>query len=149
MKTVKRKPTPQERKEITLELRKKHQETFDELSIPDAAFVPKMAYVPKELDEVCMGFFENELLQGDIYTEKVSMNMESEDPSRTLYKIPFNQFYKDEYATSPPNEVTGNVRYYIPLNEMETVQKLEIKEFNLIDPDEDLSCSFIIKETCK
>ena len=138
MKTVKKKPTPQERKDITAELRKKHQPTFDALGIPEAPFIPKMAYVPKELDEVCMGFFENELLQGDLYTEKVSMSMESEDASRTLYKVLHNPFYKDEYATSPPNEITGNVRYYIPLSEMEKVQKPEVKEFNLIDPDEDM-----------
>tara|TARA_R110002074_G_scaffold114748_2_gene245300 strand:- start:3577 stop:4089 length:513 start_codon:yes stop_codon:yes gene_type:complete len=138
MNTIKKKPTPNERKEITLELRKKHQSIFDDLGIKDAAFVPKMAYVPKELDEVCMGFFENELLQGDLYTEKVSMSMESEDSSRTLYKVSFNKFYKDEYSTSPPNQVTGNVRYYIPLSEMEIVEKLEIKEFNLTDPDEDM-----------
>jgi len=140
MKTVKNKPTPQERKEMTSELRKRHQLTFNALGCPDAQYIPKMAYVPKELDEVCMGFFESELDEGDIYTEKVSMNMESEDPSRTLYKIKYNEWYKDEHPTSPPNSVTGNVRYYIPLAEMEIVERPtnNESEFNLIDPDEDM-----------
>jgi len=139
MNLEKKKPTPQERKHITEELRKKHKPIFDKLDAPDALYIPKMAYVPKGLNEVCMGFFESELDNGDIYTEKVSMSMESEDPSRTLYKIKYNPYYKDEYAASEPNNITGNVRYYVPFAEMEVVQEPEEEsEFNLIDPDEDM-----------
>lgn len=139
MKLTKKKPTPQERKHITEDLRKKHQPIFDALDVPNATYIPKMAYVPKGLNEVCMGFFESELEMGDIYTEKVSMSMESEDPSRTLYKVKYNSYFKDEYSASEPNSITGNVRYYIPFAEMEVVQEPEEEsEFNLVDPDEDM-----------
>lgn len=124
---VKVKITPQERKKRTAELRKKHQPLFDALGVPDAVFIPKMAHYVPDLEGLHMGFFESELDHGgDVYTEKVSKYIESEDETRTLYKITYNPFFKDEYATSEPT-ASGSVRYFIPVDEMEIVRAPEKK----------------------
>lgn len=116
-----KKPTPQERKEATAKLREKHQPIFNALGIPDAEFIPKMSHFQKGLTGLQMGFFEGELSKGcDLYTEKVSMSLEPEDPNRTLYRWRHNPHFKEEYATSDPNE-GGFVRYFIPVDELEEV----------------------------
>lgn len=115
------KPTPQERKEATLLLRQKHQKIFDALSIPEAVYIPKMAHHVKGLQGLHMGFFESELNHGeDVYTEMVSMQMESEDPTRTLYKYRYNPHFKDELEPSD-EEPTASTRYYVPVEELEVV----------------------------
>jgi len=116
------KPTPVERKEKTAELRSKHQPTFDALSIPEAIFIPKMAHHVKGLQGLHMGFFISELDHGlDVFTEMVSMQMESEDPARILYKFRHNPHFKDELA--PSDEVpTDSTRYYVPVEELEVVE---------------------------
>ena len=116
------KPTPQERKEATAELRKRHQPVFDELGIPEAIYIPKMAYKPTGLDGIHMGFFESELKHGeDVYTEMVSIMMESEDPSRTLYKYRGNVHFREELATSDEDS-SKSTRYYVPMDELEVIE---------------------------
>jgi len=138
MKT-KSKLTPQTRKKLVSELRKYHENTFQELNAPDALYIPKMAHNISGADGIHMGFFETEINHGeDVYTEKVSRFMESEDPSRTLYKYTYNPHFKEEYLTSEP-AVTGNVRYYVPVDELEIIDTSNMdEEFNLMNPDEDL-----------
>lgn len=115
------KPTPQERKEATAELRKKQQPIFDALGISDAKYIPKMAHHVSGLNGIHMGFFESELSHGeDVYTEMVSIMMESEDPTRTLYKYRNNPHFKDELVPSD-NEITKSTRYYVPMDELEVV----------------------------
>ena len=117
-----KKPTPEERKKITADLRQKHQPIFDALGKPDALFIPKMAHYQKGLTGLHMGFFESELEKGqDIYTEKVSMELESEDPTRTLYKVRPNPHFKEEYAASEPMP-NGHCRYFIPTDELIEVE---------------------------
>lgn len=115
------KPTPTERKNATAELRKKHQPIFKALGIPDATYVPKMAHNVKGLIGLHMGFFVSEL-DGDVYTEKVSMQMESEDPDRILYKLRHNPHFKEEFAASEPM-AGGDCRYFVPVDEMEIVEE--------------------------
>lgn len=117
------KPTPEERKEATAELRKKHQPIFDALGVPDALYIPKMAYKPYGLEGLHMGFFESELKHGeDVYTEMVSIMMESEDPTRTLYKYRGNPHFREELASSDPEEErSSSTRYYVPMDELEVV----------------------------
>lgn len=115
------KPTPQERKDATAELRKEHETYFRAAGISDAKYIPKMAHYVKGLDGLQMGFFESEITgKGDLYTEKVSMQMESEDEARTLYRLRYNPHYEEEYAKSEPN-TKGYFRYFVPLSEMEIV----------------------------
>jgi len=137
---MKTKLTPQARKELVSALRKHHENTFQELNIPNAVYIPKMAHNVTGETGIHMGFFETEINHGeDVYTEKVSRFMESEDPSRTLYKFTYNPHFKEEYSTSEP-AVTGNVRYYVPVDELEIIDtsNMENEEFNLMNPDEDL-----------
>lgn len=140
MESTVKKPTPQERKEATAELRKKHQPVFEALGIPDAIFIPKMAHHVKDLEGIHMGFFESELKHGqDVYTEMVSMQMESEDVDRRLFKLRGNPHYDEEFAKSNPMP-NGHVRYYVPISELEEV-KVEEEEvssdFGLMDPNKD------------
>jgi hypothetical protein len=140
MDTVKKKPTPKERKEATAELRKYHQSTFDALGNPDAIYIPKMAHFVTDLEGIHMGFFESELgHEQDVYTEKVSKFMEPEDPDRTLYKLRNNPHFKDEYPPSEPMP-NGHVRYFVPVVELEAVDVnnlVETSDYSLVDPDED------------
>ncbi len=137
---TKKKLTPKERKEMTATLRIKQQAIFDNLGISDAIYIPKMAHFVTGLEGLHMGFFESELDHGqDVYTEKVSSSMESEDPDRVLYKIPYNPHFKDEYETSEPLS-NGSVRYFIPVDEMIVVDvntSINENEFNFMDPDQD------------
>lgn len=110
--------TPEERKLKTKELRLKHQPVFNALGIPDAIFVPKMAYNdPIVAGQLVMGFFESELAEcTDIYTEMVSFNMDPEDVSRTLYKYRANPHFRGEYHNKPTG--SGYDRYLVPVSEL-------------------------------
>lgn len=120
------KPTPQERKDATAELRKKHQPIFDALKIPDAKFIPKMAHHVSGLTGIHMGFFESELNHGeDVYTEMVSIMMESEDETRTLYKYRANPHFKEELVPSDVT-ITQSTRYYVPMDELEKIDPASI-----------------------
>lgn len=116
------KPTPQERKDATAELRQKQQPIFDALGISDAKYIPKMAHHVSGLQGIHMGFFESELNHNeDVYTEMVSINMESEDPTRTLYKWRNNPHFKEELVPSD-TEITKSTRYYVPMDELEKIE---------------------------
>jgi hypothetical protein len=106
------------RKEKTEELMKYHQKVFSALGVPNPLYIPKCAYRPYGKDELHMGFFKSELSRDqDIYTEYTSISLESEDPTRTLYKWKYNPFYDEEYETTEPNG-QGHVRYLIPVSEL-------------------------------
>jgi len=114
------------RKEKTEEMVKYHQKVFDALGITSPLYIPKCAYRPYGKDDLYMGFFKSELSKGeDIYTEYVSITLESEDPTRTLYKWSYNSFYDEEYETTDAN-ANGHVRYLIPVSEL-TAIKTETK----------------------
>ncbi len=135
-----KKITPKERKEATAELKRYHEDTFKKLGIEDPAFIPKMAYAPAELDGLHMGFFTSELDNGvDVYTEKVSRYMESEDPMRTLYKWKYNPHFKSEYYSETISG--GSIRHFIPLDEMEIVN---VENYSA--PNEKLRTSDIFEE---
>lgn len=106
------------RKEKTEELMKHHQKVFKALGITNPLYIPKCAYRPYGKDDLHMGFFKSELSRDqDIYTEYTSISLESEDPTRTLYKWKYNPFYDEEYETTEPNG-QGHVRYLIPVSEL-------------------------------
>ena len=114
-------PTPQERKDATAELRKKHQPIFDSLGNPDATFIPKMAHNVRGLEGLHMGFFESELNSGnDVYTEMVSIQVVSEDPERVLYRFRYNPHFREELVCSD-QEPNNSSRFYVPMAELETV----------------------------
>jgi hypothetical protein len=114
------------RKHATLDLLKHQQWIFDRLSIENPVYIPKCAYRPYGKQELHIAFFESEVAKAeDIYTEFVSITLESEDPERVLYKWKHNPFYKEEYDTTEPNS-QGHVRYLIPVSELITIKPEKI-----------------------
>lgn len=110
-----------DRKQATADLRVYHQSTFNALGIPDAIFIPKMAHYVKGAQGIHVGFFDSELNhEQDIYIEKVNINLESEDPNRTLYKVKFNPYFKEEYFAPVPLDGKP-MKYFVPVEEMEVV----------------------------
>jgi hypothetical protein len=139
------KDKPEDKKIKIAHLREKHQPIFDKLSIPDASFIPKFAYLPKTgAPEKVIAFFPSEINKGnDVYTEFVSIDYDPEDAERRLWKWKFNPQFDTEYEKSTPHPVTGHSRYLIPVNELihVTLDKAdgtqEKIEFPLPDPDQD------------
>lgn len=145
------KMTPQERKDKVKVLLDEHQEYFRLNDIVDPAFIPKMAYRPKDKDEKYLSFFTSELENNkEIYTEFVSVDYDSEDPLRTLYMLPFNPHWKEEYEMITSS--SGFQRHLVPTAELKVINDIKsrtpkkevkkkeiksIKDFGLMNPDED------------
>jgi hypothetical protein len=119
-----KKISPEERKLRTKELRRKHQAIFDSLGIPDAVFIPKMAFNEPSMDgKLVMGFFDGELANcHDIYTEMVSSEQIPEDPTRTLYKYRANPHFRTEYHNKPT--AGGHDRFLVPVSELIEVKHI-------------------------
>jgi hypothetical protein len=138
------------RQEKTEELYAFHEWKFKLLGEDNPVFIPKCAYVPKFMSEQHIGFFLSELKKGkDIYTEFTSIDLESEDPTRTLYKWRFNPHYDEEYEKTEP-AANGHYRYLVPVSELikiEMEQAVEVSEFpdfdEIMDPDLDAPLSQI------
>jgi hypothetical protein len=141
---------PEDKREKLKKLREFHQIEFEKLGVPNAVFIPKMAYQPYGKTEKHIAFFLSEINRGeDVYVEFCSKDLDPEDPKRTLYKWLFNAHYQTEYDVTEPHAVTGHVRYLIPVAELvvvkvnipeETISEAEEKaadiEFSLDNPDE-------------
>jgi len=132
--------TPSERKQKIEDLRAEHKDTLDKF--PDALYIPKMAYRPTGKDELYISFFPSELQKGkDIFTEFVSIEYNSEDNLRTLYKYKNNPHWKEEYELVTSS--SGFERHLVPVSELQVINDLNtrsskqepIKEFSLPDPD--------------
>ena len=94
-----------------------HKPMFDMVG-GNPLFCPKMFYTPSGKSELYVSFFPSELSKGqDIYTEKVDRDFNSEDPTRTLYRLDYNMYWENEYekTTSTP------VRYLVPVSELKKV----------------------------
>jgi hypothetical protein len=145
---------PLNRKDKTEALFKEHEYKFKLLDISNPLFIPKCAYKPYGGVELVIGFFPSELKKGeDIYTEFVSIELDSEDPARTLYKWRYNPHYDTEYATTEPN-AKGDVRYLIPVAELIKIEitpepsiSVESEKFpdftELMDPETDAPLSML------
>jgi hypothetical protein len=102
------------------------------------------------MSEQHIGFFLSELKKGkDIYTEFTSIDLDPEDPTRTLYKWRFNPHYEEEYEKTEP-AANGHFRYLVPVSELikiEMEQAVEVSEFpdfdEIMDPDLDAPLSQI------
>ena len=136
------KDKPEDRKVKIAKLRELHQPIFEAIGMPGAIFIPKMAYRPKDKDELHISFFPSELMKGqDVYTEFVSREYDSEDVNRTLYKWKYNPHWQEEYDTTEPGS-TG-ARYLVPVAELIVTKeeasdkKLDLKLDDIMDPDQD------------
>ena len=116
------------RKEKTAELMVYHHDLFKASQIEHPLFIPKCAYKPHDKDSLHMGFFPNELQKGqDIYTEFVSMELEPEDPERTLYMWRYNPHFEEEYELAASMSSTYE-RYLIPVAELIKVEYPKLDE---------------------
>ena len=145
------KVTTVNRQEKTEELLKHHDWKFKLLQEDSPLFIPKCAYVPKGMSELHIGFFASEVKKGrDIYTEFTSIDLDPEDPTRTLYKWRFNPHYEEEYEKTDPGP-NGHFRYLVPVSELikvEIVPEEPLAEGNMfpdfeeiMDPDLDAPLS--------
>jgi len=124
------------RQEKTEELIKYHQWKFDLIGEENPLFIPKCAYPPKGMSELHIGFFQSEIKKGkDIYTEFTSIDLDPEDPTRTLYKWRFNPHYEEEYERTEP-AANGHFRYLVPVSELIKVE-IEPEEPAGVFPDFD------------
>jgi len=116
-----------------------HLKLFSKMGVTNPMYAPKMAYIDN--GERVISFFPSELERGeDIYTEFVSREYDSEDPTRTLYKWKYNPHYMSEYRTSSPASINHTIRYIIPVDELIICEEAEaeLDEFDMPDPDQDL-----------
>ena len=123
-------------------LRTKHEPMFKALGIDDAFYLPKTVYgTPAEIV-----MFPSEFRVGkDVYTERVSRDYISEDPSRTLYKLKFREDFNSHYPKSP---FQTDVKYHVPFSDFEEVViKKQKIDFGIPNPDEDAPFSeFMIRD---
>ena len=136
-------------KEKIEDLKALHKPTFDKLGIDNPLFIPRICYIPMGEKEQVVSFFEQDFVKGkDIYTHFVSKSYESEDPKNRLWKWKWNPYYETEYKKSDPHPETGNVRYIIPVEELELIDTSYVERvtgpeiFDIDDeipnPDQDL-----------
>ena len=124
--------TPEQRKKKVAELKKEHQDYFDDNNLKDALYIPKMAYRPTGKDELHVSFFPSEMEKDkDIYTEFVSIDYDSEDPKRTLYLHKHNPHWKEEYELITSS--SGFVRHIIPVNELKVINDVTSRGKQIID----------------
>src|SRR3989304_5851552 len=98
MDTPKIRLTPEEKSRKTSELMSYHKEVLDKIDY-EVMYRPKRCYIPKGKDTKHISFFPSELREGkDIYTEFIDANYNSEDPTRTLYKWPYNPNWAEVYT---------------------------------------------------
>jgi hypothetical protein len=127
------------RQEKTEELLKHHDWKFKLIQEENPLFSPKCAYVPKGMNEMHIGFFASEVKKArDIYVEFASIDLDPEDPDRTLYKWRFNPHFNEEYERTEPG-TNGHFRYLVPVSELvkiefekeeptQTIKPLNVKE---------------------
>lgn len=115
-----------------------HKDSFDRLGITHPVFIPRICYTPVGEKEPVVSFFEQDFSKAkDIYTHFVSKGYVSEDPQNRLWKWTYNPYYATEYKKSEPHPETGNIRYIIPVEELELVNEDFIT--NLMGPSKGLA----------
>lgn len=141
MSTTQTKATSEEKAIKALKLREYHRETLDKIDY-DVVYRPKMFHKPKGKDTKHIIVFPSELkLQKDIYTEEIDNNGDSEDPTRTLYKWPYDPDWANIYTPVIKDGEKSISWYLIPVSDLVVVPKQEgINEsvLELGDPDIDL-----------
>ena len=118
--STERAPTKREKIQSLME---KHKPLFEKEGVSKPKFIPRMAY--KHEGELIVGFYPKEIYgEQDIYTEFCSRDYEPEDSQRRLWKWVYNADYEDEYKASEPHPTTGDVRYFVPVDELIDVAEL-------------------------
>jgi hypothetical protein len=104
-------------KEKIADLLERHLKGLAAIGVTTPHFMPKMAYQWQERKVITLFPSECELAQ-DLYLEFVDRNYNSEDPTHTLYKLPHNPHYKEEYQQ---RNISTGIGYVVPVSDLEIV----------------------------
>lgn len=140
---LKKKKKNRTREEYTKDLLEFHKDFFENVN-EKYQFIPKFAFYKKGTtirDGKVLQFFESELEKPvTIFTELINKNGDYEDPSRTLYKLPHNPFFREEYESVVKSNSKGEEYkiYYIKFEELILINKKETKKINTTLTGDDL-----------
>ena len=97
------------------EIRDYHQSLINNLGIPRTDFNMKMPFYDKQARYV-VGIFASEFKkEKGFYFELITRDLEPADPNRTVYRIPFNSSFEEEY------ELNEKGSYLVPLEELRAI----------------------------
>lgn len=105
---------------ILEEIRDDHQSLIDNLGVSRNDFQMKMAFYDKQARNV-VGIFSSEFKkEKGFYFELITREFEPADEYRTVYKIPFNPAFEEEY------ELNEKGSYLVPLEELRIVNPASV-----------------------
>ena len=97
------------------EIRDYHQSLISNLGIPRTDFNMKMPFYDKQARYV-VGIFASEFRkEKGFYFELITRDLEPADSNRTVYRIPFNSSFEEEY------ELNEKGSYLVPLEELRAI----------------------------
>jgi hypothetical protein len=97
------------------EVRDYHHSLISNLGIPRTDFNMKMAFYDKQARMV-VGIFASEFKkEKGFYFELITRDLEPADPNRTVYRIPYNSSFEEEY------EINEKGSYLVPLEELRAI----------------------------
>lgn len=115
-------PTTEEKRELTKQLFKKHEEAFKILGVDKPLFIPKMNYYYQPLNCRVVGFFDSEMSDAkDIYVEFVDRYHRPEDAMRRLYKWTFDSDYKTNLEQDTSDK--RFVKYIVPVKDFVLIEQ--------------------------
>lgn len=111
--------TPDEVKEFKKqrleEVRDYHQSLMNNLGIPRTDFNMKMPFYDKQA-RLVVGIFASEFKkEKGFYFELITRDLEPADENRTVYRIPYNSSFEEEY------EINEKGSYLVPLEELRAI----------------------------
>lgn len=97
------------------EVRDFHQSLINNLSISRTDFNMKMPFYDKQA-RLVVGIFASEFKkEKGFYFELITRDLEPADPNRTVYRIPYNSAFEEEY------EINEKGSYLVPLEELRSI----------------------------
>lgn len=106
--------------EILEEMREYHSSLLEDLGVSRLDFQMKMAFYDKQARNV-VGIFASEFKkEKGFYFELITRDFDPVDEERTVYRIPYNPSFEDEY------EMNEKGSYLVPLEELRVVNPSSI-----------------------
>ena len=107
---------PKELKKLKLEdIRDYHQSLINNLGIPRTDFNMKMPFYDKQA-RLVVGIFASEFKKDKgFYFELITRDLEPADANRTVYRIPYNSSFEEEY------EMNEKGSFLVPLEELRAI----------------------------
>lgn len=106
--------------EILEEMREYHSDLLEELGASRLDFQMKMGFYDKQARNV-VGIFASEFKrENGFYFELITREFDPVDQNRTVYRIPYNPAFEEEY------EMNEKGSYLVPLEELRVVNKSSV-----------------------